>query len=134
MSGLACVLFRFVLWTFFALYWSLLRRDICKWITLHGQTNSLARNVNFNHRNFNLLLDRYNFFWVFYKLVREVADMHQPVLMDTNIDKGTESRHIRHDTGQRHAYLQVTDGINAFGKAKKFKFFPWIAARFFKLR
>ena len=45
--------------------------------------------------------------------------MDQSVLMNTDIDKSTESRYICHHTRQFHVNAQIADGIDAFGKAEK---------------
>ena len=50
--------------------------------------------------------------------------MHQPVLLDADIDKGAESGDVRHDTRQYHALAQVVDRMHV-GELEN----PGLAAR-----
>lgn len=44
--------------------------------------------------------------------IGHLGDMHQTVLMDTDIDKGSEVGDVGDDARQNHAFHQVVDGVD----------------------
>src|SRR5258708_15738768 len=49
--------------------------------------------------------------------VRQFTDMHQPVLMDPDVDKGSEFGHVGDDAFKCHACVKVADLLHALPKA-----------------
>ena len=47
--------------------------------------------------------------------------MHQPVLVDSDIDKGAERGDVRHDTFENHARLQILELFHSLSKVRRFK-------------
>ena len=68
------------------------------------------------------------------EFVGQLADVHQPVLMHTNIHERAEGRDIGHSPFQHHAGAQVGYGLHAIGKGRSAEFGARVAARLFKFR
>src|SRR5262249_41689891 len=121
--------FRLLLWSVtFLLNFSWL----CKSITLHRQTDSLARNIHFNDCDIYLLLNRNCFIRIFDKLIAKVTDVNQSILVDAYINECSECRYIRNNTGELHADLQITDGMDPFREAEEFELLSRVATWFFQ--
>ena len=65
----------------------------------------LARDINLNNRNHYFLGNRYSFFRIFNKLVAQMADVHQAILVNAYIYKRSESGNVRYDARHFHTNL-----------------------------
>src|SRR3989339_1150753 len=61
---------------------------------LHGQRNTLARHVNLHYLHLDNVTGLDYLTGIGDKLVAELAHMHQPVLVHTQVNKGTEGGHV----------------------------------------
>ena len=55
---------------------------------------------------------------VFDKLVGQLRDVDESILMDPDIDEGPKVGDVGHDARQFHSLAQVVDGVDAVGEAK----------------
>ena len=69
---------------------------------------------------------------VFHEAVGKLRNMHQAVLMHTDVNKGSESRHVRDDALKLHARGEILKFVHTFGKLGRFKFRTRIAPRLFQ--
>ena len=60
----------------------------------HGKRDTLARDIDFCDRHLHLLLDFYNIRWILDKLIRELTDVHETILMHAHIDERPKGSHI----------------------------------------
>ena len=60
----------------------------------------------------------YHLVGVFDKLVGQLRDVDEAILMDPDIDEGPKVGDVGHDAGQLHSLAQVVDGVDAVGEAK----------------
>ena len=60
--------------------------------------------------------------------VRQFADVHQPILMNADIDEGSELGHVGDDAFERHARLQVPDLLHVVLKAGREEFVARVAS------
>ncbi len=79
-------------------------------------------------------MNLHHFGRVLYKTVGKLADMHQTILVDANIDKGTEGSNIGNNAGQFHAGLEIVHLRHAFLEGEHFELLARIPARFGQLR
>ena len=52
--------------------------------------------------------------------------------MHANIDKRAKICDVSHNAGHDHSFLQIVDGVDAFGKRKFLNFRARVAARLFQ--
>jgi len=60
----------------------------------HSQSDTLARDINFRHPNANYIARFYDLVRIFYKSIRELADMDQSVLVNTDINERSKSGNV----------------------------------------
>ena len=70
------------------------------------------------------------FIGVFHIAVRQLAYMHQPILVDPDINEGTEGGNVGNDPWKFHSDLQVFHLFDTIRKAEGLKALTWVAARF----
>ena len=78
-------------------FWSL--------IEPHCQRDPTAFWVDLQHLDTNDIAGLRNLAWVLDVIIGHRRDVHQPVLVDPDIDKGAERGNVRHDTFENHAGL-----------------------------
>ena len=66
------------------------------WDRFHGERNALARDVDFQHGDFDLLVDLDHRIGIADKPVGELTDMHEAILMHADIDERAKGRNIGH--------------------------------------
>ena len=59
--------------------------------------------------------------------VGELRDVDESVLMNTDVDEGSEVRDVRHDTGEFHSYDEVVEGMDFLVEFEDFNLSTWIA-------
>ena len=64
---------------------------------------------------------------IMHEFVRYLANVHQPVLVNSDVHKGSEGRNICDYPRQPHSRLQVFYLLHAFGKAEGFELLAWVA-------
>lgn len=80
----------------------------------HRQPNPLPLQIDFEDFDGDMLVDFDNRGGVFDEAVGEFGDMHEAILMHADVDERAEMRDIRHDAGQLHADLEITDSVHTF--------------------
>jgi hypothetical protein len=83
----------------------------------HGQRDPTAFWVNLQHLDTNDITGLRDCSWIFHIGIGHRGDVHQPVLMDPDIDKGAERGDVGHDTFENHAGLQILELIHSFAEA-----------------
>jgi hypothetical protein len=76
-------------------------------VELHRQADALARQVHLLHPHLDDLAGLDHLARVADELVRQLADVHQAVLVHAQVDEGAELRHVADRAFQHHAGLQV---------------------------
>ena len=67
------------------------------------------------------------------EVVGELRDVDESVLMDTDVDEGSEVGDVRHDTGEFHSYDEVVEGMDILVEFEEFNLSTGIAPRLLKL-
>ena len=76
------------------------------------------------------MADFQDFDRVLHKVVGNLADMDEAVLVDADVDESAESSNIGDDAGEFLADFEVTRFGDAFGKTERFKLLAGVAAGF----
>jgi len=71
----------------------------------HGEADALALFIHIQHGDFDHIAHRHHLGGVLDELITDLGDMHQTVLMDTDIHKHTEVDDIADRAGKHHAGL-----------------------------
>src|SRR5262249_56683646 len=111
------------------------RRPARGWLSVqnsvlaHRQRNTFASPVHFEHGHFDLLLHFDHVVDILDEAVCELTDVHQPVLVDTNVDEGAKGGDVGHHAAQLHPRPNVVERVHAFGEAHDLEHLARIAAR-----
>ena len=65
--------------------------------------------------------------------VGELRDVDESVLMNTDVDEGSEVGDVRHDTGEFHSYDEVVEGMDVLVEFEDFNLSTWVTPRLLKL-
>ena len=81
----------------------------CGWLVTHahGQGNTFAGNINFQYLGFYDIASFDHVMGVFDKFVRQRRDVHQAILMHTDIDKSAKVGDVGDSAFHDHARYQV---------------------------
>ena len=96
----------------------------------HAEGDAVPGEVHFHDGDLDGLADFDDFAGVFDKVVGELADMDEPILVDADVAEGPEGGDVGDDAGELHADLEVGGFFDAFGESEGFEFLPGVAARF----
>ena len=96
---------------------------------LERECDAFAGEVDFHHGRLYLLAGFEEVGGIFDKLVADLADMDEAVLMDPYIDEGSEGGDIRHDARELEARLEILHFLDSLGKAEGLELLSRIAAR-----
>ena len=66
--------------------------------------------------------------------ILQFGNMHQPILMDTDIHKSSKIGDVSDDAFQLHSNNEIFDGINILRKHRLLIRRAWVSSRFFELR
>ena len=81
----------------------------------------------------DMLMELYNVERVGYTAVGHLRNVYKSVLMDANIDKGTEISYVGYDAWQYHSFYKIVDGRHVLVELKGLELFTWVAPWFLKL-
>ena len=95
-----------------------------------GEGDAISGEIDFDDRGEDALTDLEDFSGIFDEVVADLADMHEAILVDADIDEGTESGHIGDETGESEAWLEVGNFFDAFGETEGFELLAGVAAWF----
>ena len=94
---------------------------------LHAQRDALATEVDSDDAYTYMLVQADNLSGVGDVTVCQLGDVDKTVLMDTNVDEGSEVGDVGHDAWQLHAFAQVVDGLHAGVELKFLNLFARVA-------
>lgn len=64
--------------------------------------------------------------------VGELRDVDESVLMDTDVDEGSEVGNVCNDTGEFHSYDEVGEGMDILVEFEDFNLSTWVTPWLFK--
>ncbi len=96
-------------------------------LALHGECDAFALQIDFHHGDLHALLHFHNVCRVFHKVVRELADVDEAVLVDADVYERAERRDIGDDARQLHADGKVGDLLHTFNERERLEFLAGIA-------
>ena len=99
---------------------------------LHTQCDTFATNIDFDDTDANVLVEAYDLCGVGDKAVGELRDVDKTVLMDTDVNEGSEVGDIRHDAREFHSYDEVGEGVDILVEFEYFNLSTGVTARLLK--
>ena len=94
----------------------------------HAERNALATEVDADDAYLDMLMQTDDLCGVADIAVGELGDVDETVLMDANVDEGSEVGDVGDDARQQHAFLQVVDGLDVSVELECFNLFAGVAA------
>ena len=94
----------------------------------HAERNALATEVDADDAYLDMLMQTDDLCGVADIAVGELGDVDEAVLMDANVDEGSEVGDVGDDARQQHAFLQVVDGLDVSVELECFNLFAGVAA------
>ena len=74
---------------------------------LHNQCDTFATHIYFDDTDADMLMKADDLCGVGDEAVGELRDVDESVLMNTDVDEGSEVGNVRHDTVEFHSYDEV---------------------------
>jgi hypothetical protein len=84
--------------------------------------------VDIDHANIDDFSNLDDFRRLLNKFVRQLAEMHQPVLMHTDINKSSKICDVAYGSFKHLAHFEVLNVTNIFREKKSRPVFSWIAS------
>ena len=100
---------------------------------LHAQSDTFAAHIDFYDTDADVLMKAYDLCGVGDEAVGELRNVDKAVLMDTDVDEGSEVGDVRHDTGEFHSYDEVGEGMDILVEFEDFNLSTGITPRLLKL-
>ena len=94
---------------------------------LHTQCDTFATHIDFNDTDTDVLMKADDLCWVGDEAVGELRDVDESILMNTDVDEGSEVRDVRHDTVEFHTYDEIVEGVDILVEFKDFNLSTGIA-------
>src|SRR5580693_563016 len=85
----------------------------------HRQRDPRAFRLDFQDLDTDDIAGLRDLAWVVDVSIGHRGDVHQPVLVDPDIDKGAECGDVRHDTFENHAGPQILELFHALSEARR---------------
>ena len=73
----------------------------------HRQRNPTASLINLEHPHPDNLTNAHHIVRIPHVLIREVADVHKPAIMQADVYKGAKINYVEHGAEQFHAGLEI---------------------------
>ena|GEM_PF-5883606 len=93
---------------------------------LHTQPDTFAVHIDFDDTDADVLMKVDDLCGVGDEAVGELRDVDESVLMNTDVDEGSEVRDVRHDTGEFHTYDEVVEGVDVLVEFEDFNLSTWV--------
>ena len=93
---------------------------------LHTQPDTFAVHIDFDDTDADVLMKVDDLCGVGDEAVGELRDVDESVLMNTDVDEGSEVRDVRHDTGEFHTYDEVVEGVDVLVEFEDFNRSTWV--------
>ena len=94
----------------------------------HGEGDAMAAEVNVEDADGDVLVEVDDVAGMGDAAVGHLGDVHQTVLMDAEVDEGSEIGDVGDDAGQNHPLMKVVDGLNAAVEVELFYLLTGVAA------
>jgi len=85
----------------------------------HCQRDPTAFWIDLQHLDTNNIAGLRDVAWILHISIGHRGDVHQPVLMDPHINKGTERGDVGHDTFENHTGLQILELFHSLTEARR---------------
>ena len=85
-------------------------------LAFHAEGDALALEIDFGDGDLHFLADFDDFTRIADELIAELADVDEAVLVDADIDEGTEGGDVGDDAGELHADFEIARFLDTFGK------------------
>lgn len=99
----------------------------------HGEGDAVAFEIDLGDGDVDFLADFDDFGSISDEVIGELGNVDESVLMDANIDEGTEGGDVGDDAGEFHSWLEIGWFFHAIGEAEVLELFARIAAGFGEL-
>ena len=99
----------------------------------HRQANAFAGHVHLGHAHFDDVAGFDHLARIGHKLVAQLADVYQPVLVHAQVDERAECGHVAHGAFQFHAFAQVLYIVHAVVETGHLEVRARVTAWFFQL-
>ena len=99
----------------------------------HGQRDALVLRVRAQHVNLHDLADLHHIARLLDVAIRQLADVHQSILMDAHIHKRSELGHVGDNAFQRHTRSEVANLLDALLEGGREKLVARVSAGFAQL-
>ena len=100
---------------------------------LHTQCDTFATHIDFDDTDADVLMKADDLCGVSDEAVGELRDVDESVLMNTDVDEGSEVGDIRHDTRELHSYDEVVEGVDILVEFEDFNLSTGVTPWFLKL-
>ena len=100
---------------------------------LHAQSDTFAAHIDFYDTDADVLMEADDLRGVGDEAVGELGDVDQSVLVDSDVDEGSEVGDVCNDTGEFHSYDEVGEGMDILVEFEDFNLSSGIAPRLLKL-
>ena len=100
---------------------------------LHTQCDTFATHIDFDDTGADVLMKVYDLCGVGDEAVGELGDVDKSVLMDTDVDEGSEVGDVCNDTGEFHSYDEVVKRMDILVEFEDFHLSTWVTPRLLKL-
>ena len=92
----------------------------------------MAAKVHLEHLHLQVLVQVHHFAWVGHAAVCHLADVDEAVLVDPDVDEGSEGRDVGHNAGEHHALSHILYLADTLVELEHFELRTWVEARFLK--
>ena len=99
---------------------------------LHAQCDTFATHIYFDDTDTDVLMKADDLCGVGDEVVGELRDVDESVLMNTDVDEGSEVGDVCHDAGEFHSYDEVGEGMDILVEFEDFNLSTGIAPRLLK--
>ena len=100
---------------------------------LHTQPDTFAVHIDFDDTDTDVLMKADDLCGVSDEAVGELRDVDEAVLMNTDVDEGSEVGDVCHDTGEFHSYDEVGESMDILVEFEDFNLSTGITPRLLKL-
>ena len=100
---------------------------------LHTQCDTFATHIDFDDTDADVLMKADDLCGVSDEAVGELRDVDESVLMNADVDEGSEVGDVRHDTGEFHSYDEVGEGVDVLVEFEDFNLSTWVTPWLLKL-
>ena len=93
----------------------------------------MAAEVYFKDLHLDVLVELHHVGGMVHPTVGKLGDVHEAVLMDTDVYESSEVRDVRDDAGKNHSWGKILDFVDAAVEAELLKLLSRVTARLLQL-